>query len=709
MSFLRRAACFALVVIPACGKKPAPPPVAPPKAEAAARSAAAAKELSRKVEDFTSARTKVVWSQYQRTDATDPRSNQSGSFLMGLDTKDGLGARPLISQPDNYSRPLLSADGETILYTRKLVTWDSQDVKHYTTVVMRTDWKGGAPIEVASGYATTLWVDPATHIEWVYAVRGIKPSPLVALEGTSLVRFQLAKPAEEQVVWSDTAVSPDNIQLSRDGLRASGLTPWPAAGLFLFEEEKDFHKLAEGSWASLAPDNSYTFFVLDDVTQSLKVFDENELPWTVPLTTTPDLAKGEVYHPRWTNHPRFLTLTGPYARAANPAEGSAVGKGGLSSEVFIGKFSEKLDKIDGWLRITDNALNDNYPDVWIEGGEKAALTAFSQTHEAKPIVSTEKWPATTEGAIYLWQNSGGKKTVKLSAGREIDCAPVTKGVARYGRSGEMIIDGGSFAWKPETAAIITDAVQSGVPLTFEFILHIGGDSKNALGSIATLPHARLSLRDGIISAETPLGIIGVGPVQGSVSHCALVAGDSGYSLTLTEADGRTSTKLSAAKIRVMGGRGTEIRFGDGGNARGFGLSHVAVYARSLTPVEVKEHAAVLDALPVPPLPATLKIRAKLVEVAPMSAADTKNSLIDCIYDVTSVIEGEYTGSRILIRHWALLDGKTTRGFPRRPGLDYDLTLQPFKDHPQLKEAPLSKLKAGDLKPWFDVSPPAVGR
>ena len=34
--------------------------------------------------------------------------------------------------------------------------------------------------------------------------------------------------------------------------------------------------------------------------------------WQVPLTQTPGYKNQPSYHPRWSNHPRFLTMTGPY-------------------------------------------------------------------------------------------------------------------------------------------------------------------------------------------------------------------------------------------------------------------------------------------------------------------------------------------------------------------------------------------------------------
>lgn len=703
---------LALALLPACGEKSPPPPSADAVAEkAAAEAARAAKELSREIESFTGARTRIVWSQFQKTDSTDPRSNKSGHFLMGLDSQDGLGARPLIAKEDNYSRPLLSTDGEVILYTRKTVTWDAQDVKHYTAVIMRTDWKGSLPVEISDGYAVDVWRDPATRIEWVYAVRDLIPSPLVAIEARKLVRFQLKDPDEQELVWDQTKVSPDNIQLSRDGRRASGQFPWPQAGLFVLEEKKSIKKLQEGAWPSLAPDNSYAASVLDAAHKSLTLFVEGEeKPWTVPLTTTPDLAKGEVNHPGWSNHPRFISLTGPYLPATDPSEGSALGRGGLTSEVFIGKFSARLDKIESWLRITSNGLNDNQPDVWIEGGDTVELKDFAQVHELKPV--SPPWLSDTEGLIFRWENAAAKNTVDLSGGRQIDCGLDLHGGARYGRHQEMLLDAGPFVLRPDAAGIVTDAVQSAIPLALEFILRIDGDPKAAFGTLATFPHLRLTLRDGIISAETSAGIIGIGPVQGAHTHLTASSGDKGYSFVLQEADGQSMTKISAARPRAVPGRGAVVSFG-GTGGRGIAMSHAAVYARALTPAEIRDRLKILAALDVTPPSATLKLRGKLLRASPMPAADTispgTRALIACLYEVVRVTEGDYTAGQILVKHWSLMDGKPVLGLPRKTGLEYDLIVQPLGDHPQLEGIRAMPLEAPGLDPWFDIHPPAVGR
>lgn len=698
------------VFLSACEK--APPPAAPSTPPAAkveptsppAMPPAAARLLSAKIESFTGARTLIVWAQCQDAKQADPLSNKREHLLMGLDSGDAKGPRAILTRQGNYTRPLITSDGGTILFTNKIVTRDAEDTKHYAATIMRTDWKGTMPVKLADGYAAGTWVDPVSHIEWVYAVEDILPSPLAALEARRLVRFPLDDPAKGEVVWEKTKLSPDNVQLSRDGARASVQAPQPDAGIFFLGEKSEFKRLAAGAWPSMAPDDSHVSWVLDDTHKSLTLYaEESAKPWSVALDTDRDLMQGEAWHPRWTNHPRFIALTGPYV--ADAEGGSAIGRGGLTSEVFIGRFGEKLDKIDGWLRVTDNSLNDMYPDVWIAGGDHAVLDAFPQEHRAKSAAEVANWPPTRESMIFVWQSGAMRNRVKLTSGREIDCGLQPQRNARFGRSFDMLLDGGTFTPPPDSAQIIADATNAAMPMTVEFVIHL--HEPGAFATLMAIPNLRLSIRDGVINAETTRGIIGVGPVTGGVAHFSATVAENGYSFTLRQADGKSSTRLSPAKPRPDAGKAAPLTFG-GISGKGIGLSHVAVFARKLGPEELNEHAEPLATLAKAP-PPVLRLHGTLVTTSAMPAAEEASALVTCIYEVMKVTEGGYAAKRVLVRHWARLNGRTTNGFPRKPGAEYDLTLEPFSEQPQLDTITVMPLDAGDLEPFFDVTTPLVSR
>jgi hypothetical protein len=105
------------------------------------------------------------------------------------------------------------------------------------------------------------------------------------------------------------------------------------------------------------------FWYFDGAHRNLLMFDQRtENRWTIPINTAPGFDNPEVYHPRWTNHPRFLALSGPYDRGG----ANQVRSGGTQAEIWLGRFSEDFSTIEGWVRVTHNEGGDSYPDVWID-------------------------------------------------------------------------------------------------------------------------------------------------------------------------------------------------------------------------------------------------------------------------------------------------------------------------------------------------------
>ena len=62
---------------------------------------------------------------------------------------------------------------------------------------------------------------------------------------------------------------------------------------------------------------------------------ERDERWRVNINNAPGIDGYEVYHPRWANHPRFLTITGPYTAGDDAAEDMANRKA-LDDVTFIG-------------------------------------------------------------------------------------------------------------------------------------------------------------------------------------------------------------------------------------------------------------------------------------------------------------------------------------------------------------------------------------
>ena len=674
----------------------APQPPAPPPAPTHPQSA--------EIEKLTGAHTRVVWAQYQKPKSAEPYSNASSHFLMGLDSKDGLGAHPILAVNGNYSRPLITSDGEAILFSDKRLSRDDKNNKVYNPIIQLTDWKGTAPKTLAEGYAVDTWRDPASGTEWVYAVRDFVSSTRIAIEAKKMVRFQLNDPSKEELVWDQTAVSPDNIQLSRDGSRASGQFPWPNVGQFLLGQNKDFKKLITGCWPSLSPDNSQISWGLDGEHREATFFaDDGAKTWTVKLNSHPELAKGEIYHPRWTNHPRFITLTGPYLGEMVAGQGSVIGKGGLTADVYIGKFSEKLDAFEGWVCVDKNALGDAYPDVWIAGGNEAVLAEFPQKDGQAAVAPTA--PQQNAGLVFRWEDRNQNNTVKLASGAQLDCSMETRGAARYGRRLDLLLDAGAFQPKADALAAISSHLSADHPAALSFLMALDDVKNPGQGVIAQLPGLVIKIEAGqwmAISAnsQATLPIGAASPVRVIVNKSSAGA----VNLVLRS----SADTQRAAGVPVAGAVPGETQFGGGGVSGG--MRDIAIHDRELSDAEIMAATVNGTADQTAP-PARIRLRGKLAESSPMPTEEGINpytsAMVACIYDVVSVSEGTYTGKQILVKHWGMLTRQMAAGFPRSVGQEYDLVVEPLDAHPELKGDRSMELDVFDLETYYDVSTPSV--
>jgi hypothetical protein len=122
-------------------------------------------------------------------------------------------------------------------------------------------------------------------------------------------------------------------------------------------------KLGEGCWTSLIRARGLLFWYFDGAHRNVTMVDvETGARWMVNINHAHGFDGAEVYHPRWTNHPRFLTISGPY----NQGGPNQARTGGAQVEVYVGRFSEDFTRVEAWARVTDNSGGDSMPDVWID-------------------------------------------------------------------------------------------------------------------------------------------------------------------------------------------------------------------------------------------------------------------------------------------------------------------------------------------------------
>lgn len=299
------------------------------------------------VESLTDAHTRAVWVQDTNT-LSDVFARGNELRLMGYDSRDGYGERVLVEGPNNFSKPMFVADGAKIIYSNL-----SDGYVH------SVDWGETNPFSLVKGHALAVWRD-ADMVDWVYV--GTEPADSGAPAYHRVTRHQIDHPAISEPVWHGQPVGVDSFQISEDGRVAGGNFPWPECGILHFAEQRIEH-MGRGCWTSLAPDNSYRFWIFDGRHRNLLLFDTVAgTRQTISVSTAPGIDGHEAYHPRWSNHPRFMAMTGPYKIRSG---GNNIRGGGADVEIFVGRFSADFGEIERWLQLTDNSYANFFPDLWV--------------------------------------------------------------------------------------------------------------------------------------------------------------------------------------------------------------------------------------------------------------------------------------------------------------------------------------------------------
>jgi hypothetical protein len=295
---------------------------------------------------LTGAHTRVVWVQ---GDGTDPETEGTNLVLMGLDTDDGKGERVILGERRSYVKPRFLARPDRIVFSSRILPGPPE--------IFVVNWDGTGLRKLADGFAVTVWRNPADGAEWVYAGDENRQ-----YDFARIVRFPVDAPGRREVVWDATPVSMEGFEVTPDGRRAGGLWPWPQAGVADLQR-RTWTKLGEGCWTGLSYARGPLFWYFDGAHRNVTIVDvDTEARWMVNINSAPGFDGAEVSHPRWTNHPRFLTLSGPY----NQGGANQVKSGGKQVEIYVGRFSADFSRVEAWARVTNNSGGDSDPDVWID-------------------------------------------------------------------------------------------------------------------------------------------------------------------------------------------------------------------------------------------------------------------------------------------------------------------------------------------------------
>lgn len=654
-------------------------------------------KVSKNIEALTGNHSKLVWFHYTG-ETSDAFGNGKQHQLMGIDTRDGEGVRKILEKKSNYSRPLISPDGKWIIYSNKHTERKGKK-KYFKPKVHRVDWNGEKGEELGKGFAVDLWKDPETGKTWVY-VANLIPSERASMFADKLERFLLDDPEKRELVWKKTKISIDNIQLSDDGKRASCLFPWPDVGVIDLEKGEHWRN-QHGCWPSLAPDNSYAAWVFDGSHKALHLFgDRGKKLSVVNINDGPGMGGYEMYHPRWSNHPRFMTVTGPY-------KGPSIGKSGKNAQVYIGKFSKQLNSVESWVQVTKDKLGDHYPDLWVKGGVKVSLGKIdsSDISVVKPEAGVAKtWPSKPEGLLYLWQSAEAKNQI-TAGGAQRACKVMARQLARYGRHFELITGGGYFEADPDSSKEVGDQLSKG-DIAFQLRLTVRDDAQTGL--ILSLEGLHLRQQEsGELVLQTKGSAYSLGNVKaGEAVHLAASLQQGKWSLF------RDGNALDVQTVDV--GDGVKpvaegMLIGDGkwdGVVEG-----LAMYGRSLSADEVAGDYAFWQSEAKKRKPATrVKLVGKLVamtEVRSVEELDTyRRALLAYTYEVEKVVEGKYDQKKVLVNHWSIMDRKALSGIPRKLDQSYTLEIELLSEHPELTSERRWSDSFEVMDEYFDVTTPA---
>jgi hypothetical protein len=345
MILLSRLLCL-MAFVAAAGACSNPSQAVDAPATAVDAPATAAQGPGAEIRKFTGAPTRMVWVQ---GDGSDPAAGGDQLILMGLDTEDSKGERIILGNRQSYVKPLLTPGGDRILFSTRPQGTGPE--------VFIVKWDGSGLRRLAKGFALTVWQNPADNTAWVYVGTDNK-----GYDFATVSRFPIDDPSESELVWNKTPVSGDTFQVSADGRFAAALFPWPTAGIAELPN-KSWEKLGDGCWTAMTTARGPLAWYFDGGHRNLTLTDaRTKKRWTVPINQAPGFQNSEVYHPRWTNHPRFMAISGPY----NQGGANQVRSGGAQTEVWLGRFSEDFSRIEAWTRATSNSGGDSYPDVWID-------------------------------------------------------------------------------------------------------------------------------------------------------------------------------------------------------------------------------------------------------------------------------------------------------------------------------------------------------
>lgn len=665
----------------------------------------------RTLRDVVGAPARVVWVQ-DRGSGEDLHQSGRQHALMAFDTVTGR-IRELVPAIDQINKPLIAPGGDYVVFSRR-----RDDSIH------RVAWTGGAPVRIGAGFALAVWRDPRTGVDWLYAA--VDRSRNEDAPYRRIVRHPVGDPSRVEEVWNGGDVSLDSVHISRDGTRIGGMFPWPR-GMIINAANRRAEMMGRGCWTSLAPDNSYILWIFDGAHRNLFLHSpDGRMRWRVPINTIPNGAGRKMYHPRWSNHVRFLVATGPY----NTEGGRLSVRGGAQHvEVWVGRFDERLSSIEAWARVTENEVGDYAPDLWVAGGETSEVPSTVFAPSSREIVQPEldtRWPGTEEGLVFVWSHANVRNEVADGRGGRTECTVEPLRGARWSPFHGMDIRKGSFV-APNAGPRIVEACRRSNELTIEATLLPRSAALTGPARIIALSK-RIGEANFMLGQERDRLVLRLrtpetgsdGTANDSQTDLGRIEPGRRIHVIVSYQDGELAAYLDGRPYkvpqRIRGSFDTwdimDLRFGDeSSHDRTWDgeIDGVAIWSRFVGPEEATRRFELNRIRTAGRLePRTLEFRARLVEATPVpdprEIAPYRRALALCEYELDAA-ESPVDGSqRIHVYHWVILDAAVVPDAIPQKGEPVVLRVQRVEENPPLEsERRLIGIESIGLPEFVDVS------
>jgi hypothetical protein len=678
-----------------------------PCLSAVSQDAAVSQDVGVRIESETGGHTRVVWVQDQSRLQNDSLARGRNLMLMGLDSRDGKGERPILRGLRNYVKPLLTPTGDRIVYS-----------DHFLDRVFVVDWDGGNRRSLCAGFALDVWQDPLDQTQWVYA--GRRAGTVEDFLYRDVFRVRLDDPRVREPVWNSTPISPDNFQLSADGKRAAGEFPWPNSGIADLESGS-WEKRSTGCWASIAPDNSYVCAVFDGPHRNWQLHStDGSRIWKVNIAPVELFEGFEVFHPRWSNHVRFLALTGPY-KLKGPI--NEITGGGPEVEIYIAKFTEQFDSIERWIQVTNNQRADFYPDVWIAGGQRTALADSVSGRNQSTLTAGHSSTPADQGLVFSWDSGDRPNEVGGEGTASRICRIEPRGWARFDSFFAMRSGAGFFELDEYSDSTVRNIIANNSDFILEMTLtpeKIFSDAR--LETVMELGEPggnRLAIQqrqNSLVLVLVQSGDTRATRVSSLVMErpLHLVIASSGGRITCW-IDGQETSIDSSSALIFEAPDSIRLRFGAdlAGQSKSWPgrLERIRFYQQLLSPDQLRvKFSDAQSSIQRDPAPRRAKVQAQLVQSTPAPSPETllpyRRALVIHHFRLLRTYSGQFSEQDFLVARWAILDGQPVGDAVPEPGAILELWLESMEDQRQLTgERQLIDIDQFDLPMYYDVSFP----